>query len=239
MMAESSNLPLRLSREDGPPPAARWLAGREGAVVHLPVGEGDTQALLDGLAHRRPLINGGGAFMPRSYDRALDMLGGNTLDDEALRFLRATGVRHVVTREALDLPVAAAFAEETVYEVPDGPAATRVTAGEPAPTRWDARWVTVDLGEVRPVSGLVFELGDGPWNESPRVVVSRDGQAFEEVEARASLADATLSLYRDPRRGRGHVLFGPRDARILRIERAFPIRPGALQVVPGAGPGPR
>ena len=114
-----------------------------------------------------------------------------------------------------------------------------MTAGEPAPTRWDATWVTVDLGESRLVSGLVFELGDGPWNESPRVAVSRDGQTFEEVEARASLADATVSLYRDPRRGRGHVLFDPRDARILRIERAFPIRPGSLEVVPGAGGSPR
>lgn len=239
MMAESSNLPLRLSREDGPPPAARWLAGREGAVVYLPVGEGDTQALLDGLAHLRPLVNGGGAFMPRSYDRALDMLGGTSLNDEGLRFLRAVDVRHVVSRQPLELPVAAAFPEETVYEVPDGPAAAPVTAGVPASTRWDATWVSVDLGEVRPVSGLVFELGDGPWNESPRVAASRDGQTFEEVKARASLADATVSLYRDPRRGRGHVLFGPLPARILRIERAFPIRPGVLEVVPGTGPDPR
>jgi hypothetical protein len=188
--------------------------------------------MLDGLAHLRPLVNGGGAFMPRSYDRALDMLGGTTLDDEGLRFLRAVDVRHIVSREALDLPVVAAFDRETVYEVTDGPAASVVTPGEPAPTLWKADSATVDLGAVRRVSGLVFELGDGPWPEGPRVGVSLDGQTFEEVEAHASLADATVSLYRDPRHARGSLRFAPREARLLRIDRALPIRPGALEVVP-------
>ena len=49
MMVESANLPLRLSRYDGPPPAARWLAGREGAVVYVPMGDVDTRALLASL----------------------------------------------------------------------------------------------------------------------------------------------------------------------------------------------
>ncbi len=89
MMVESANVPLRLERYEGPSPAARWLAGRPGAVVYLPVGDDSTRAMLDGLAHLRPLVNGNGAFMPRPFDRALEMLGGASLDEEALRFLRA------------------------------------------------------------------------------------------------------------------------------------------------------
>ncbi len=234
MMAESSNLPLRLSRYDGPSPAARWLAGRAGAVVYVPMGDVDTRALLEGLAHLRPLMNGGGAFMPRPYDRALDMLGGQPIDDETLRFLRAVDVRHVVSGLALDLPVAAAFEDETVYEVPDGPEASVVPTGEPAPTLWSATGATIDLGQARWVTGLVFELGDGPWPKSPSVAVSRDGREWVEVEARASLADATLSLYRDPRHARAALRFAPREARMLRIGRGLPVRPGPLEVVESA-----
>ncbi len=201
MMAESSNLPLSLSRYEGPPPAARWLAGREGAVVYFPMGQVNTRAMLDGLAHLRPLVNGGGAFVPRSYDRALDMLGTTRLDSEGLRFLRAVDVRHVVSAVALDLPVAAAFDGESVFDVPVGPSASVVDPGEATPTRWTARHAIVDLGQVRLVSGIVFPVGDGPWPPQPRVQVSDDGAQWEEVEATASLADATLSLYRDPRRG--------------------------------------
>ena len=47
MMVESSNLPLSLSRYDGPPPAARWLAGKDGAVLYLPMGDVNTKAMLD------------------------------------------------------------------------------------------------------------------------------------------------------------------------------------------------
>ena len=232
MMAESSNLPLSLSRYDGPPPAARWLAGRDGAVVYLPVGQVNTQAMLDGLAHLRPLVNGGGAFVPRSYDRALDMLGRATLDEEGLRFLRAVDVRHVVSQAELDLPVAAAFDGETVFDVPAGASASVVEPAEAVPTRWTAGHALVDLGEVRRVSGIVFPVGDGPWPRRPRVQVSDDGQEWEAVEATASLADATLSLYRDPRRGRGAVVFAPREARLVRIDRSLPMQVGALEVIP-------
>jgi hypothetical protein len=231
MMVESANLPLRLSRYDGPPPAARWLAGREGAVVYVPMGDVDTRALLDGLAHLRPLMNGGGAFMPRPYDRALDLLGGQPFDEETLRFLRAVDVRHVVSSADLPLPVAAAFEDETVYAVPAGPEATVVQPGEPAPTLWDESGATADLGAVRKVSGLVFELGDGPWPKDPRVAVSLDGETWEEVGAQLSLADATLSLYRDPRHARAALLFSPRAARMLRIGSRLPVRRGALEVL--------
>jgi len=231
MMAESSNLPLSLSRYDGPPPAARWLAGYDGAVAYLPMGQVNTRAMLDGLAHLRPLVNGGGAFVPRSYDRALDMLGKAMLDPEGLRFLRAVDVRHVVSSVALDLPMAAAFEEENVFDVPAGPAASVVAPGEAAPTRWTAGHAIVDLGEVRPATGIVFEVGDGPWPRRPSVQVSDDGLEWEEVEATASLADATLSLYRDPRGGRGAVVFAPRETRLVRIGRSLPMRLGTLEVV--------
>jgi hypothetical protein len=199
--------------------------------VYVPMGDVDTRALLDGLAHLRPLMNGGAAFLPRPYDRALDMLAGTALDDEALRFLRAVDVRHVVSPHAVGLPVAAAFDAENVYAVPPGPAATVVAPGEPVATRWGESSVTVDLGTVRRVSGLVFEQGDGPWPESPGLAVSRDGATYEEVEAQASLADATLSLYRDPRHGRARVAFAPCEARFLRLSRTLPLRAGPLEVV--------
>jgi hypothetical protein len=231
MMAESSNLPLSLSRYDGPPPAARWLAGREGAVVYLPVGDVNTRAMLDGLAHLRPLVNGGGAFVPRSYDRALDMLGkGTTLDEEGLRFLRSVDVRHVVTSAKLDLPEAASFDDETIFDVPAGPSASVVEAGTPVPTRWTRHHATLDLGETRPVSRIIFTVGDGPWPSRVRVQSSLDGETWETVDATASLADATLSLYRDPRHGRGAVTFPEREARLVRVDRGLPMRPGALEV---------
>ena len=232
MMAESSNLPLRLERYDGPSPAARWLAGRPGAVVHLPLSDDSTWHMLDGLAHLRPLVNGNSAFMPRPFDRALDMLAGPELDDEGIRFLRTVGVRHVVARAAGHLPVVADFGRERAFEVPPGPAAAVVGPGEPVPARWSEAGAVVVLGEPRRVSGVVFELGDGPWTARPRVEISHDGRAWEAVEAVASLADATVSLYRDPRHGRGAVRFATREVRFLRIGRDLPLRPGLLELLP-------
>ncbi len=232
MMVESANVPLRLERYDGPSPAARWLAGRPGAVVYLPVGDDSTRAMLDGLAHLRPLVNGNGAFMPRPFDRALEMLGGTSLDQEALRFLRAVGVRHVVTAHTLLLPERAAFADERVYEVPDGPAAAVVVPGLPAPTLWTAAGATLDLGQRRRVSSVVFELDDREWRARPRVQASLDGLAWQPVEARASLADAAFSLYRDPRHARGALVFAPLETRFLRLDPELPARRGALEVTP-------
>jgi hypothetical protein len=232
MMAESGNAPLRLERYDGPSPAARWLAGRPGAVVYFPLSDDSTWCMLDGLAHRRPLVNGNSAFMPRPFDRALDLLGGPRLDEEGLRFLRAVGVRHVVARDALDLETAADFGRERVFEVSPGAAAAVVGPGEPVPTRWSEEGSLVDLGEPRRVSGLAFELGDGPWADRPRVQSSRDGEAWDDVAATASLADATLALYRDPRHGRGALRFPPLETRFLRVGREVPARGGALERLP-------
>ena len=96
-MLESTNAPIRYGVYAGPSPAARWLAGKEGAVVALPLGERDTEVMLDGIAHFRPLVNGDSGFLPRPYNRAMELLEG-PLTEEGLRFLRAVGVRHVLTR---------------------------------------------------------------------------------------------------------------------------------------------
>lgn len=231
MMAESTNLPLRLGRYDGPPESARWLAGKPGAVVHLPLGEDDTRAMLDGLAHRRPLVNGDSGFMPRPYDRAMELLEG-PLSEEGLRFLRAVDVRHVVSRESHDLPEAAAFDDQRILEVPPGPQASVVEPGDPVASRWTPDGILVALDEARPVARIVFEVSDAQWIASPRVEVSLDGEEWEALETRASLADATLSLYRDPRHGRGEVTFPSRQVRFLRIEPDLPARHELLEIGP-------
>ena len=73
-MLESTNVPLRLGPYAGPPAYARWLAGKPGAVAVLPLGRDDTQVMLDGVAHFRPLLNGDSGFLPRPYDRAMELL---------------------------------------------------------------------------------------------------------------------------------------------------------------------
>ncbi len=230
ILVESANLPLRLGRYDPPSPAARWLAGRDGAVVGLPLGENDTQVMLDGLAHFRPLVNGDSGFLPRPFDRALELLEHGP-SGEALRFLRGVDVRHVVSRQELPLPLAASFPEgDRVYDVPGGPAAHEVSAGAAVPTRWTASGIELDLAEETMVGRIVFELSDAPWVERPRVEISRDGTTWDETAAEASLADATLSLYRDPRAGRGEVRFPPLLARRIRIAPGLPARPGLLEI---------
>ena len=237
MMVESANLPLRLERYPGPSPASRWLAGREGAVLVLPLAGNDTLAMLDGLAHGRPLVNGDSGFIPRPFDRAMELFEKG-VDEEGVRFLRAVGVRHVVAPAAggtLALegltPVAEAGTDR-VLEVSAGPAASVVAGGDPAATRVTPGGILVVLEEARPIGRVVFELSDAPWLARPAVEASLDGLAWAPVEARASLADATLSLYRDPLRGRGEVRFAPRPVRFLRLGPGLPARAGALELGP-------
>jgi hypothetical protein len=226
-LLESSNVPIRYARYEGPSAAALWLAGREGAVAHLPLGENDTLAMLDGVAHWRPLVNGDSGFVPRPYTRAMELFDG-PLTEDGLRFLRATGVRHVVSREERALPPAAAFEGESVYEVPAGGAAQTVAAAEPVGTTWEERGIVVDLGEARDVRRVAFRPDERPWVAAPRVAVSVDGRAWSEVEATSSLADATLSLMTNPRGGLGEVRFGPVHARFVRLPPDLPARPGAV-----------
>jgi hypothetical protein len=239
MMLESANVPLRLGRYEGPSPASRWLAGGEGAVLFLPLAENDTLAMLDGLAHGRPLVNGDSGFVPRPFDRAMELFAFG-VDDEGVRFLRAVGVTHVVAPAeaparnlATDgLTAAAEAGRERVFEVTPGPAAAVPAAGEPVATRFAPGGTMIALSEPRTISRVAFEVSDAPWVARPTVEVSLDGVAFEPLEARASLADATLSLYRDPRRGRGEVRFPPREVRFLRLDPGLPARPGAFAIGP-------
>ena len=228
-LVESSNVPIRYAAAPTVSEAARWLAGRPGAVVVLPLGEGDTVAMLDGTAHWRPLVNGDSGFMPRPYTREMELLtapGG----EDALRLLRALDVRHVVAREALPLPVAFAGADERVYEVPSGPVAGVPQPGEAVPTLWTTTSVVADLGTPRAVESVVFEVSDAPWVDALTVEVSSDGVSWTPLAGRASLADATLSLLRDPRHGIGEVTFPRVTARFVRVPFAVPARPGRLRV---------
>jgi hypothetical protein len=56
----------------------------------------------------------------------------------------------------------------------------------------------------------------------PRIEASLDGVSWEVVPAEASLAEATLSLMRDPRAGRAVVKFSRRVARFIRLDPRLP-----------------
>ena len=189
--------------------------------------------MLDGLAHLRPLVNGDSGFIPRPFDRAMELLE-HGLDDEALRFLRAVSVRHVVAPLGQPVPSGVrevkGFERERVLELGEGPVAQAVQPGEAAATRWSSAGVVVTFPTPRPIGRVVFELSDAPWLARPRVEASLDGSSWEPVEATASLADATLSLYRDPKHGRGAIRFAPRPVRFLRLDGRLPARGGAVEV---------
>jgi catechol 2,3-dioxygenase-like lactoylglutathione lyase family enzyme len=232
VMLESTNVPLRLGPYDGPPAYARWLAGKPGGVAALPLGMDDTQVMLDGIAHFRPLVNGDSGFMPRPYDRAMELLAREPLGEEGFRLLRAVGVTHLVARGPIDAALLADLDGRRLYEVPPGEVAHVVEAGARVSTRWDAEGVLADLGHERSVSGVTFEIADEEWVDRPLVRVSTDGQAWEDVPAEASLPDAVLSLYLDPRAGRGVVRFSPRAARFVRLDARLPARRGVLEALP-------
>jgi hypothetical protein len=227
-LIESSNVPIRYAPAPVPSETARWLAGKPGAVAVLPLGERDTEVMLDGIAHWRPLVNGDSGFMPRPYTREMELLTAPAGDD-ALRLLRAVDVRHLVGRELLPLPVAFSAGEERVYEVPSGPAARVPEPGAAVPTVWTTTHVIADLGAPRPVESVVFEVSEAPWVDAPAVEVSSDGASWTPVTARASLADATLALLRDPQHGNGEVTFPGVTARFVRVPLAVPVRPGLLR----------
>jgi hypothetical protein len=226
---ESSNVPIRYGEAPAPSAAAAWLAGKEGAVVELPLGERDTEAMLQGLAHLRPLVNGDSGFMPRPYSRLMELMQP-PVGEEALRYLRAVDVRHVVAREDQALPLAVRLGEERVYDVPPGEPARTVVTGTTAPTRWTADGIVLDLGAETVVHAVAFEVGDGPWVGRPDVWASRDGREWWQVDATASLPDAVLSLMKDPRHGAAEVAFPGTSCRFLRLEVDLPARPGLLYV---------
>jgi hypothetical protein len=154
---------------------------------------------------------------------------------EAARLLRAIGVRHVVIRTDTGWPEVARFGEERIVEVPAGEGALPVTGGAPQATLWAADGIVVDNGKPRAMKGVVFELSEAPWIAAPRVESSDDGTTWTALPAAAaSLADATLSLMRDPRHGRGAVRFAPVTARYLRLDPRLPARSLALGVLPAS-----
>jgi hypothetical protein len=229
-LVESGNVPIRYAPAPPTSATALWLAGKEGAVADLPLGARDTEVMLDGVAHFRPLVNGDSGFMPRPYNRAMELLEPPP-GEEAARLLRAVGVRHVVTRDDVPWPEAARFGGERIVEVPPGEPARPAAAGLPQPTLWTADGIVVDTGTSATVTGLTFELSEATWIASPRVESSADGATWTAVAATASLADATLSLMQDPRHGRGEVRFPPTVGRYFRLDPRLPARPGALQVL--------
>jgi hypothetical protein len=226
-LVESTNVPIRYAPAPETSDVARWLAGQEGAVADLPLGARDTEVMLDGIAHFRPLVNGDSGFMPRPYTRAMELLEPPP-GEEAARLLRAVGVRHVVIRADTAWPERARFGEARIVEVPPGEGAQTVSDGTPQATVWTADAILVDAGRSMTIEAVVFEPSEAPWMAAPRVEVSTDGANWTPLPAAASLADATLSLMRDPRHGRGAVRFAPTAARYLRLDPRLPARQGAL-----------
>jgi len=154
-------------------------------LTQTTLGVDDTRVMLDGLAHRRPLLNGDSGFMPRPYDRAMELLEG-PVGAEALRFLRAVDVRHVVAAGPIGLPEVVAFDGESVFAVPPGVAALVVAPEEPVATWWTGDGPQIELAVPRRVDRVVFELSDAPWVANPRVEASVDGVEWEPLEARAA-----------------------------------------------------
>jgi hypothetical protein len=233
LLVESANIPLRYGRYEPPSQAARGLGGKSGAGAYLARGpETDTRAMLQGIAHFRPLVNGESGFLPRPYAREMSLLAGDGVSEDALRFLRAVGVSHVVTRDDRDLPLLARLGDERVYGIPAGEKAHVVRAGRAYPTLWEVRGCTLDLGEPAPLRRLIFEVSDEPWVARPRLAFSMDGIAWQEATGRASLADAALSLIADPRHGLGEIRVAPTTARYVRLDPSLPARPGILWAAP-------
>ena len=111
--------------------------------------------------------------------------------------------------------------------MPPGEAAHAVSPGRGALA--GASGLGFDLGEARQIDAVVFEVDEADWVARPRLGLSLDGQHWTDVEAVASLADATLSLMKDPRHGRGEIRFATRNARYVRLDPRLPARPGTLQ----------
>lgn len=231
ILVESTNAPLRYHRWSGTSEAARSLRGGSGAVVHLPLGPGDTQAMLDATAHWRPLVNGDSGFVPVPYARAMELLDGPPTED-ALRFLRAVGVTSVVSAEPLALSEIGVYGPDRVYTIPPGAPAEVVRGENARATLWRSEGALLDLGAPTVVDRVVFTVGDGPWLDAPSVRTSLDGRDWNAVPAAASLADVTLSLYQDPRSGRGAVRFPSVTARYLWIDPRLPARRAALETRP-------
>lgn len=91
-------------------PAGQWLARAEGpgAVLYLPLDDdaGNTEAMVQSLEHRRPIVNGYSGQRPASFMGLVDVL--NRLPSaESLWAARDLGVRFIVSPSVLEAGVAA------------------------------------------------------------------------------------------------------------------------------------
>jgi hypothetical protein len=216
-LLEACAAPIDYGRYDAPPPAARFLSGGTGAVLWLPLGEQDSRVMLDGLAHLRPLVNGYSGVTPRHHAWAAETLEPADAP-EALRYLRAIGVTHVVAAGKLALPPLATFETHTVFAVPAGEAAAPITPAQPAAVLVSGDAATLDLGAAAEVERLTFRPPDAPPANEARVQLSLDGRSWQDVDARLSLAATALSLAVDPARGQAELRWPRRRARFVRVE---------------------
>jgi hypothetical protein len=218
-LAEAASFPLRLGAYAGPSQAAQWLAARPGAAVYLPMGEReDARSMLDEIPHFKPLLNGYSSFTPPHY-RWLPDLMETPLSEEALLLLRSFDARYVVAREALPLPLAQSFGDTRVYDVPPGETAQSAACPEHGNAAlWQDHGPMLDLGRERPLTRVLFELGDAVPQAPPRVELSSDGRQFRAVAARLAAAGAVRALAESPRRACAElVLLAPASARFVRL----------------------
>jgi hypothetical protein len=230
-MLESTNVPLRYAPYSPPSQTALLLAAGQGPIAYLPLGVRDTEVMLDGIAHFRPLVNGDSGFVPRHYARTLELLE-SPLSEEGARFLRAVGVQHIVSAEGPRLHLLARLGEEAISSLPPGEAARIVRAARPTAFLWDSTRLTVDVGAPSPIDRVIFEPTESRWVDRPLVELSLDGVTWKREIGSASLADFTFSLTRDPRHALGEVTFRGQMARFIRLDPRLPAEREALWVGP-------
>jgi len=96
ILAEGAAVPLRLGPAPGPRPADSAIAGEAGAVLELPMDpQTETDAVLRGTAHWRPMANGYSGYTPASWT-ALQLASRLPADPRFLELLRERGIRTVV-----------------------------------------------------------------------------------------------------------------------------------------------
>jgi hypothetical protein len=214
-LLEARPAALALTRHEPPPQGLRALAARPGALAVVPLGERDVDSMLALAPGLRPLVNGYSGLTPRHYELLEEALEPADSPD-ALRFLRAVGVSELLSRDELSLPLVERIGGERVYAVPAGAAASPPRPALARPTLHSRDGALVDLGREQPVARLTFRPAPGGWSR-PRLLAAGEDAVFSELPLAISLADAALSLAREPLAGRVELRFAPRTARYLRL----------------------
>jgi len=205
---------LELTRLESPAPGLRAIAARPGALAAVPLGERDVEAMLALASGFRPLVNGYSGLTPRHYELLEEALEPADSPD-AQRFLRAVGVSELLSPVELALPLVQRIGDERLYAVTPGEAARPPRPAEPQPTLHAHDEALLDLGRERVVARLCFRPAPG-WSR-PRLFAAGEEASFSELPLEISLADAALSLVREPLAGRVELRFAPRRARYLRL----------------------